>query len=115
MSDSVEKQDFDWAEARSSLTPADTETVKDQLGVMREAEVVYPDTSYTWEDDIAESYEHLVKAFGGEKQVNQYMDIGGTGTTIAVEQDEEPLFVVYGKDEMYEKPGLFNLGLGTTL
>jgi hypothetical protein len=115
MASSGENEDFDWDEAKSSLTPEDKETVKDQLGVMSQAEVVYRDASYTWEEDIAEKYEQLVKAFGGEESVNQYMEIGGTDTTIAVEQDEEPLFVVYGKDEMYEKPGLFNLGLGTTI
>lgn len=115
MGSSEGEKDFDWEEARSSLTPTDTETVKDQLGVMHKAEVVYPDDSYTWNEDIPENYEELIQAFGGEGQVNQYMDIGGTGTTIAVEQDEEPLFVVYGEDEMYEEPGLFNLGLGTTI
>jgi hypothetical protein len=82
---------------------------------MSEAEIVYPDSSYTWEDDIAANYEQLIQSFGGEENVNQYMDIGGTETTVAVEQDKEPLFVVYGKDEIYEKPGLFNLGLGTTI
>jgi hypothetical protein len=80
---------------------------------MAGAEVVYPDTSYTWEDDIAENYEQLIEAFGGEDNLNQYMDIGSTDITIAVEQDEEPLFVVYGEDERYEEPGVFNLGLGT--
>lgn len=115
MASSGDEEGFDWDEAKSSLTPEGTETVKDQLGVMSEAEVVYRDTRYTWEEDIAEKYEQLVQAFGGEEQVNQYMKIGGTETTIAVEKNEEPLFVVYGEDEMYEKPGLFNLGLGTTI
>ncbi len=97
----------EWLEVREQLTPSDTEMNLSQLNVMNSVEVVYDDgTRSEWSQDLQEKYENLLEAFGGEEQVNQYHDIGAFGVTIAVEQDEKPLFVVYGEESTYSRAGI---------
>lgn len=117
MEDSVDSKvsEKSWEDIRGSLTSADTGTVTDQLQAMGEAEVIYKDgTVIEWEEDIEENYLEIFEAFGGDENLDQYMDVAGAGVTVAVEEDEEPLFVVYGKEEMYGGTKGLDLGvLGT--
>ncbi len=99
------------SDVKSSLSSVSTEEVLNQLGAMNEADVVYNG----WEtelgdEDIVENYRKMLDAFGGEQNLDQYIDIGGLGVTVAVEDVDEPVFVVFGEDELYEKPGRFGLG-----
>lgn len=105
-----------WGDIDDSLSETGTESVLEQLSAMDEAEVVYPDgTSYGWEEDLEENYSELVNAFGGEDEVNQYMEIKGTEVTIAVEHGKETVFTVYADEERYGKDSSLNLGLASPL
>ncbi len=103
----------DWSDVKSSLSSVGTEEVVSQLEAMNQADVVYEDGWRTeWEDEeIVEKYREMLNAFGGDEELDQYMDIGGLGVTVAVEDGEEPLFVVYGEDEVNEDAGRFGLGI----
>ena len=97
MSEAIERdQDLsEWESVRESLDEVDTDYVMDQLDVMGKAELTYSDGKTSeWNEDIAEKYRKLVKGFGGEEQVSQYLEIGGNGVAVAVEYDDEPLFTV---------------------
>jgi len=115
-SDDEEYSEEGWREVRGSLTNADMDMVTDQLGVMGSAQIVYSDESDSiWKEDLVGKYEQMVDAFGGEQEVEQYIDIGSKGFTVAVERDGEPVFVVYGDEEGYSKSSRFNFGLGTLM
>lgn len=105
MSEAIERTEeelSDWEEIRESLDEVDTEYITDQLGVMGKAELTYSDGKTSeWNEDIAEKYEQLVKGFGGEDQVSQYLEIGGKGVAVAVEYDDEPLFTVKALEPHY--------------
>jgi hypothetical protein len=101
----------DWSDVKSSLSSVGTEEVLNQLGAMNEADVVYNGWETEWSDeDIVENYRKMLDAFGGEQNLDQYIDIGGLGVTVAVEDGDEPVFVVYGEDEVYDEAGRFGLG-----
>lgn len=104
MSETVEREeDLEWREAREIMQEVDTDYVKDQLGVMTAAELVYSDGQTSeWCNDMEEKYETLVEAFGGEESVNQYLDIAPRGVSVAVEHDDEPVFAVYAQETGYE-------------
>ena len=115
-SEQGEVYEQDWSDVKSSLRSVNTDEVLRQLGAMGEADVVYDDGWQTeWGDEeITDRYQEMLDAFGGEENLDQYMDIGGLGVTVAVEDGEEPVFVVYGEDEVNEEAGRFGLGiLGT--
>jgi|APHM01.1.fsa_nt_gi hypothetical protein len=66
---------------------------------MNEAEVIYDDGRGTeWEEDIVGKYQEMLNAFGGEEDLDQYVDTGGLGVTVAVEDGDELIFVVYGEE-----------------
>lgn len=97
---------------KNSLSSVDTEEVINQLEAMNEADVVYNGWETGWSDEeIVENYWKMLNAFGGEENLDQYIDIGGLGVTVAVEDGEEPVFIVYGEDEVYEEAGRFGLGI----
>lgn len=105
-----------WREVRGSLTNTDTDMVADQLGVVDRAQIVYSDESDSiWTEDLVGKYEQMVDAFGGQQEVEQYIDIGSKGFTVAVERDDEPVFVVYADEESYSKSSGFNFGLGAMM
>ncbi|MFB6175204.1 MAG: hypothetical protein ABEJ87_04475 [Candidatus Nanohalobium sp.] len=97
-----------WSVVRESLRPTDTEQVRSQLQVMGRAEISYPDdTEMKWKTDLGDRYERLVDSFGGEENVQQYMEIDGGDLKVAVEQDQEPLFYLSANEETYLSiPGL---------
>lgn len=104
MSEAMEDQERkEWQQVRESLNEVDTDYVTDQLDVMKAAELIYSDGRTTeWKKDMSEKYETLVEAFGGEESVNQYLDVEAKGVSIAVEYDDEPVFVVYAQESRYE-------------
>lgn len=113
-----DKEDIEdnWLEVRHELTPADTEEITDQLGVMGKAQIVYSDETIDyWDEEICGKYEMLIEAFGGEDEVQQYYDIGDLGVTVAVEQEDSPLFVVYGDESSYAKSSGPLAGLASIL
>lgn len=103
MSEAVEEHEQqEWTEVRDSLQETDTDSVANQLDFMRYAEVVYSDGETSdWYTDIVERYEELVEGFGGEESVDQYMEIGAKGVSIAVEHDDEHIFTVYAAESGY--------------
>lgn len=105
-----------WDNVKEQLTPTDTEEAVNQLNVMDSAEVLYNDnTELNWDKDLKSNYRDLIQAFGGEENLNQYHDIGAFGVTLAVEQDEEPIFVVYAEQEKYRQIKERIRGLATPL
>jgi len=105
MSQELDEQSLmEWRDVRESLQEVDTDYITDQLDVMYSAELMYTDGITTdWHREMSDRYETLIRAFGGEESVNQYLDVGAKGVSIAVEQGEEPLFVVYAKERPYEE------------
>ena len=103
----------DWSDVKSSLSSFGTDEVLSQLEAMGESSIVYEDGwRNKWEDEeIVDKYQEVLNAFGGEEQLDQYMDIGGLGVTVAVEDGDEPIFVVYGEDEINKEKGRFGLGI----
>lgn len=108
--------DQNWEDVKDRLTPTNTNIATDQLEVMRSADIVYPDGNRsTVSEEISDKYETLVESFGGEEEVKQYYDVGARGVTIVVEQDNSPLFVVYGKEDSYSKGSGPLFGLANSL
>lgn len=104
MSEAIDRNEDlnDWESVRDSLNEVDTDYVMDQLDVMGKAELTYSDGKTSeWNEDIAEKYQQLVKGFGGEEQVSQYLEIGGKGVAVAVEYDDEPMFKVKALEPHY--------------
>jgi hypothetical protein len=90
-----DKRTDEWSEIDDSLEE-DTERVKEQLRVQVSAEIDYPDgRGNVWYSDLAENYEQLIDAFGGEEEVTQYLEINPQGVKVSVEQDDVELFTVY--------------------
>ena len=100
--------DREWSEVRENLTPTDTETALNHLNIMNSATVLYEDSEEEINEGLEAKYIELLERFGGEDELTQYHDIGAFSTTLAVEKDDEPVFVFYGDEERYSKSrGLF--------
>lgn len=118
MSGALEEQyqETEWEQIRESLDEVDTDYITGQLKVMNRAEVLYPDgTDYEWNEEITEKYERLVNGFGGEEEVEQYLQIGAKGVAVAVEYDGEPIFAVKALEPGYERSEGSKIDLSTAI